>query len=163
MDDIGHEKCPRCSCDMDWRTAQFSETARWVCSQCGLLMDAWQDTGIPAPPPGNAAAAQIARALVSRWEHGDEAHRQWLRDVAIPDIAAALAVGEPLATGWAVQKADGTVIADFESDITEAGIWQIALGWPPQSEIDWHKARGARAFRCELREVVNATSEAKPE
>lgn len=31
-----------------------------------------------------------ARALVARWEHGDEAHRQWLRDVAVPDLVAAL-------------------------------------------------------------------------
>lgn len=33
--------------------------------------------------------AQRARDLVSRWEHGDEAHRQWLRDIATPDIEAA--------------------------------------------------------------------------
>lgn len=35
-------------------------------------------------------AEQCARGLVARWEHGDEAHRQWLRDVAVPDIADAL-------------------------------------------------------------------------
>lgn len=27
--------------------------------------------------------------LVSRWEHGDQTHRQWLRDVAVPDVAKA--------------------------------------------------------------------------
>ncbi len=32
-----------------------------------------------------------AAELVARWEHGDEKHRQWLRDVAIPDIEAAFA------------------------------------------------------------------------
>lgn len=29
-----------------------------------------------------------ARALVATWEHGDEAHRQWLRDTAIPGLLA---------------------------------------------------------------------------
>lgn len=57
------------------------------------------------------------------------------------------------AQGWAVQRADGYVVADFEPGITEAKIWQIALGWPPEDEIAWHKANGTRAFRCELREV----------
>lgn len=57
------------------------------------------------------------------------------------------------AVGWAVRRADGHVVADFESDINESKIWQIALGWPPPDEIEWHKARGARAFRCELREI----------
>lgn len=37
---------------------------------------------------------EAARALVARWEHGDEAHRQWLRDIATPDISAALAAAE---------------------------------------------------------------------
>lgn len=36
-----------------------------------------------------------ATRLVARWEHGDEAHRQWLRNVAIPDIAEALAREKP--------------------------------------------------------------------
>ena len=35
-------------------------------------------------------AEQEARALVARWEHGDEKHRQWLRDTAVPDVALAL-------------------------------------------------------------------------
>lgn len=35
-------------------------------------------------------ATQKARELVARWEHGDAEHRQWLRDIAIPDLAAAL-------------------------------------------------------------------------
>lgn len=29
---------------------------------------------------------QQAAELVAKWEHGDEAHRQWLRDIAIPDL-----------------------------------------------------------------------------
>lgn len=37
-----------------------------------------------------ARAFGVASALVARWEHGDETHRQWLRDIAIPDIARAL-------------------------------------------------------------------------
>ncbi len=35
--------------------------------------------------------AERARTLVARWEHGDEKHHQWLRDVAIPDLEAAFA------------------------------------------------------------------------
>lgn len=55
--------------------------------------------------------------------------------------------------GWAARRADGQVIADFEPDITEAKIWEIALGWPRPEEIQWHKAHGGMAFRCELKEV----------
>jgi hypothetical protein len=36
------------------------------------------------------AIPDAARELVARWEHGDENHRQWLRDVAVPDVTAAL-------------------------------------------------------------------------
>jgi hypothetical protein len=43
-------------------------------------------------------AAAKARELVAKWEHGDEAHRQWLRNVAIPDIAAALREARLMAT-----------------------------------------------------------------
>jgi hypothetical protein len=35
--------------------------------------------------------AATASALVAKWEHGDDAHRAWLRSVAVPDIVAALA------------------------------------------------------------------------
>ncbi len=31
-----------------------------------------------------------ATATVAKWEHGDEQHRQWLRDTAIPDVLAML-------------------------------------------------------------------------
>jgi hypothetical protein len=58
------------------------------------------------------------------------------------------------ARGWALKRADGHVIVETGEDVTEADIWQIGLGWPHQSEIDWHKARGARAFRCEVREIT---------
>lgn len=34
---------------------------------------------------------QRARELVARWEHGDEIHRQWLRDIATPHLAKAFA------------------------------------------------------------------------
>lgn len=33
---------------------------------------------------------EIARDLVAKWEHGDDAHRQWLREKAVPDIVEAL-------------------------------------------------------------------------
>lgn len=36
-----------------------------------------------------------ARALGARGEHGDEVHRQWLRDIAVPDLIAALTPGPP--------------------------------------------------------------------
>lgn len=40
---------------------------------------------------------QIARDLVAKWEHGDDAHRQWLREIAVPDIVEALrSVCDPL-------------------------------------------------------------------
>lgn len=58
------------------------------------------------------------------------------------------------AVGWAVRRRDGVVIADFQSDITEDKIWQIALGWPSPEEITWEKSRGGRAFLCELREIA---------
>lgn len=57
---------------------------------------------MPLPPPPGAerpappqSTLERARALVARWEHGDEAHRQWLRDVAIPDLVAALTPAAP--------------------------------------------------------------------
>lgn len=37
---------------------------------------------------------EAARALVARWEHGDDAHRKWLQGIATPDIASALAAAE---------------------------------------------------------------------
>ena len=33
-----------------------------------------------------------ARELAERWLHGDDAHRQWLRDMIIPELGAALEV-----------------------------------------------------------------------
>lgn len=116
----------------------------------------------PPVPVATGWAQEAARALVARWEHGDEAHRQWLRDVAIPDIAAALAAREPLATGWAVQRY-GYITVDVGPEATEASAWLAEIGSDHPLEIREAKARGARAFRCELREVDNATSEAKPE
>jgi hypothetical protein len=31
-----------------------------------------------------------AFSMVRRWEHGDEAHRQWLRDTVVPDLVIAM-------------------------------------------------------------------------
>lgn len=56
-------------------------------------------------------------------------------------------------TGWAVKRRDGVVIADFQRDVTEDKIWQIALGWPDAEGIAWEKSKGGRSFRCELREI----------
>ena len=35
-------------------------------------------------------ARELAEQLVERWLHGDEKHRQWLKDIATPDIESAL-------------------------------------------------------------------------
>ncbi len=56
-------------------------------------------------------------------------------------------------TGWAVQRADGRVIAEIGRDITEHRIWTIALGWPTVGEVRREKERGGRAFRCKIIEV----------
>ena len=50
--------------------------------------------------------------------------------------------------GWAVVLTDGRVVVEVGFDVSEAQAWQIALGWPSTHEIEWHKARGAHAFRC---------------
>ncbi len=42
------------------------------------------------PPTPPEWALERAREMVARWEHGDEAHRQWLRDIAVPQLAHAL-------------------------------------------------------------------------
>ena len=44
-------------------------------------------------------ALSWARSLVAKWEHGDEAHRRWLREIAIPELAAALRDAKEQANG----------------------------------------------------------------
>lgn len=44
----------------------------------------------PQTTPTKDWATAWAEHLVAKWEHGDEAHRQWLRDVATSDLAWAL-------------------------------------------------------------------------
>lgn len=63
-----------------------------------------------------------------------------------------------IATGWAVVRPDGSVVADCEAGTTEEMIWTIALGWPDAAEIAAAKSRGARAFRCEVREIGEETT-----
>ena len=36
-------------------------------------------------------ALREAQQMVARWEQGSEEHRQWLRDMCIPEVAIALA------------------------------------------------------------------------
>ena len=58
--------------------------------------------------------------------------------------------------GWAVQRAKrfgGEVIVDCHPSTNEARIWQVALGWPTEAEIEWEKREGGRAFRCRVMEV----------
>lgn len=62
-----------------------------------------------------------------------------------------------IATGWAVVRADGSVIADFAHDIDEATIWKFATGYGIAEDIAYAKSRGARAFRCEVREIGEET------
>jgi hypothetical protein len=60
-----------------------------------------------------------------------------------------------MTTGWAVTLRDGRIIAEFDAKMTEAQIWQIALGWPAPGEVEWEKQNGARAWRCRLEELPN--------
>lgn len=53
--------------------------------------------------------------------------------------------------GWALFRFDGSIVVDCDTD--EAGIWQIGLGWPTAREIMWHRAKGTRAVRVEVREM----------
>lgn len=56
-----------------------------------------------------------------------------------------------LATGWAVVRPDGTVVTNTEPGATEEGAWWRAIGY--RDQVEAAKARGARAFRCEVREI----------
>lgn len=42
----------------------------------------------------NDDAMEIATAMVFRWEHGSDEHRQWLRDMCVPEIASAIEAAE---------------------------------------------------------------------
>jgi hypothetical protein len=55
--------------------------------------------------------------------------------------------------GWAVRRADGTVIVEIGPEVTEHQIWRIALGWPTVGEVKREKAQGGRSFRCKLVEI----------
>ena len=55
--------------------------------------------------------------------------------------------------GYAIRRFDGSVYVEIGPDVTEARAWQVALGWPSAAEIEWHKSKGSRAFRCEAREI----------
>lgn len=62
-----------------------------------------------------------------------------------------------VATGWAVQRMNGSIVTDFRSDASERRIWRIAqLGYSSE-EIEIVKARSARAFRCRLIEEGEGT------
>ncbi len=56
-------------------------------------------------------------------------------------------------TGWAVRRADGSVVVEIGADITEHRIWTIALGWPTRGEVRWEKENGGRAFKCQIVEM----------
>jgi hypothetical protein len=53
-------------------------------------------------------------------------------------------------TGWALRRTDGSMVVQLGSDIDEAAIWKIGLGWPTDEEIAWAKQHGARAYRCRV-------------
>jgi hypothetical protein len=55
------------------------------------------------------------------------------------------------APGWAVQCPDGRLIVNAEASATEATTWWMACGYA--DDVARAKARGARAFRCEIREI----------
>jgi hypothetical protein len=54
-------------------------------------------------------------------------------------------------TGWAVQCPDGRIVVNAEPSATEATTWWMACGYA--DDVARAKARGARAFRCEIREI----------
>jgi hypothetical protein len=72
------------------------------------------------------------------------------------EARAAIAASEEgrsptLAPGWAVQCPDGRLIVNAEASATEATTWWMACGYA--DDVARAKARGARAFRCEIREI----------
>lgn len=50
-----------------------------------------------------------------------------------------------------VVRPDGTVVVDVLPGISEQSIWWVAF--PSNEQVDAAKARGARAFRREVREI----------
>lgn len=57
-------------------------------------------------------------------------------------------------TGWAVRRADGSVVVEIGPEVTEHRIWTIALGWPTRGEVRREEERGGRAFRCRIVEMI---------
>lgn len=51
-----------------------------------------------------------ARRLIATWEHGDETHRQWLRDIATPGLTAALTSAEAAGFARGVEAAAQVVV-----------------------------------------------------
>lgn len=57
----------------------------------GVLAERRRATQPPSPAvTAGASAEDIARRMVAEWEHGSDAHRAWLREMCVPEIAAAL-------------------------------------------------------------------------
>ena len=79
----------------------------------------------------------IATEIVAKLEHGDEDHRKWLRDEAIPLIAAAIKA-----------EREGVDVSDRE--IHEAAFMQSLSDTPDKYATEWFKA-GARWMRDRLK------------
>lgn len=56
-----------------------------------------------------------------------------------------------LATGWAVVRPDGTVEICTRPGATEQDVWWATYGY--RDRVAAAKAHGARAVRCEVREI----------
>lgn len=56
-----------------------------------------------------------------------------------------------LATGWAVVRPDGTVVTCTTPGVREHDAWWVAMGYG--DTIEAAQACGARAVRCEVREI----------
>ncbi len=52
--------------------------------------------------------------------------------------------------GWAVKRRGGTVVVEIGAEVTEATVWNIALGWPSDDEITAEKAAGGFAYPCRV-------------
>ncbi len=85
-----------------------------------------------------------AAAVVAKWEHGDEKHRQWLRDIAVPDLVAFVEAERATVLRQITEALRpfaevGHAIADLHAD-------RIDLDFGPPSHLlmrDWRAAAAA--------------------
>lgn len=125
------------------------------CIVCGMIVDAGRAEsvtfGFRARCLGQTPTAQQVKDLtLALWDAADfEEGAAHMRK-----FTAAIQQTAPIATGWAVVGPHGLIGAPYFSAhmACEATAWWYA-GFRTRGEIAEAKACGARAFRCELREI----------